>query len=143
MKLKHLIFSALFLFSIISCSIKLTPHYSQDAVTQVETLGHDLDSFYDGEIASSDKSYAPVEGRYQQINTEMTGLLTLYATRQNNKTITGFLKDMQGRFAGYQSDHRQAGSLNNAQFLVRKNGMHALWASLHNSEINFKPEKQK
>lgn len=129
-----LLFSLLFFMR---CSI--TPHFSQVAVDNVEKLGHDFDNLYDGLIADTDKTYATHEGEYTTIDAEISDLLILYAIRPKSKIITGMANDIRRRFESYEADHKSQGTLNNAKFLIYKNGMHALWASLHNSEINFKP----
>jgi hypothetical protein len=122
----------------VSCKVSLVPARSQDAITQVEQASTASDNLYDGIIASSDKSYNTYASNYDAVDQQITQILVLDSSRKNSKVLLIIANDLAKRFQTYQSEHKDAGSINGSQARTYKDYIHALFESLHNAEINFK-----
>jgi hypothetical protein len=122
----------------VSCKVSLVPARSQDAITQVEQASTASDNLYNSIINSSDKSYDAYAANYEAVNEQITQILVLDSSRKNSKVLLIIANDLAKRFQTYQSEHKDAGSINGSQARTYKDYIHALFESLHNAEINFK-----
>lgn len=103
----------------------------------VLTGSNATDLFYTNIIASPDKSYAVHQSDYDIINSQINDILVLDSSRKNSTTILINANDLKNRFAIYEAEHKEAGTLNERELKAHKYGMHALWSSLYNSEKNY------
>lgn len=124
-----------------SCKIFQVPAYSSDAVVMVESASNATDVLYTNIIASQDKSYSTYQPNYEIINSQINDILVLDSSRKGSTSILIIANDIKKRFATYEAEHKESGSLNERELNAFKYGMHALWSSLYNAEKNFKPKK--
>lgn len=131
-KMKFLL-SALILYSCISC----TPRFSTQAIEKTTTTWGATDALFQKVIQSQDKSYGSYSGDYAAIDGEIAALQEIDRARAKSKIIVKILTDIQNRFDTYESEHKGAGNINDAQARAYKYGMDALWKELYNTEMNL------
>lgn len=135
--MKKLLFLLTLSAVLFSCNILKVPSYSPEAVQMVLTGSNATDLFYTNVIASTDKSYEAHQQDYAIINSQINDILVLDSSRKNSTTILINANDLKNRFAVYEAEHKEAGTLNDRELKAHKSGMHALWSSLYNSEKNY------
>lgn len=136
--MKKLIFLIFFAVSMASCSVKLVPTKNPGILSKVTQAQADTKNLYTNIMASDDKSYDAFVNQYLIIDTENNNILMLEQARPQGKRVYKFIKDIVSRFAGYEAQHKDAGTINNALALTYQNGMEALWQPLFNAENNYK-----
>lgn len=140
MKLKFSMISLLF-FAVVaftSCKVSLVPSRSPEAIAAVQQASASTDNLYNDIIGSSDKTYSTYADNYQVVNQQIEQILVLDSARNKAKVILIIANDIQKRFAKYEAEHKDAGSINNSEAQTYKDYMHALFSSLLNAESNFK-----
>lgn len=123
---------------VFSCVVT-APAYDPVVVSEVGSASNMTNDLYDKIINSSDKSYSTYANDYETVALAINHILILDSARERNKIILKIANDIKNRFATYRAEHEQAGTRNNTQLETYKNGMHALWSALYNSEVNYKP----
>lgn len=125
--------SALILYSCISC----TPRYSAQSFEKTKMTWDASDALFDRIIQSPDKNYTSYTTDYQTIDVEIAALQEIDHARAKNKIIVKILTDIQNRFDTYESEHKGAGNINDAQARSYKYGMDVLWKELYNTEMKL------
>jgi hypothetical protein len=135
-KLTFLMLFAMLAFT--ACKVTLVPGRSDAAIQQVQDAATATDNLYDNIIANSDKSYNASADNYKEVKEQIMQILVLDSARKNTKVILIIANDISKRFAKYENEHKQNGTINNSQARTYQDYMHALFSSLLNAENSFK-----
>lgn len=130
-----LIATAIFLAS---CNPKLVPVSDPAIAAEVLQADQSTTILYNTIIASSDKSFSVYEARYSQIQDILTDIAAKDAVRPQGKFVLKLVNGAKERFTRYESDHQLVGRLNDSQLTIRRKEMEAIFATIENSENNFK-----
>lgn len=135
---KKLCFLWLITALIISCTVKLLPPANANLVADITKLQDDVQSFYDGMAAATDKSYNTYQPGYQQIDGEIQAIVSTEQARPHAAGNIKSAKNIQSIFSQYEADHKARGSLPGRTIITYKDYMYGVIKPLLVTELSIK-----